>query len=232
MSATSTIPKEVAAAIAMGDNINIGKILQSTGPVVDAVLLSSDATVNKVRVDTTPKKQMVQTILGGPFTFLGQYEDEGIVLMVRRNAEDLPVNAHRLQPPFDETTVRGDILALRVAPQEDSEDPKSNEDFFLDYTKEEYEKFASRTDIVASVTPNQSSLEEEQEDYSEDDVEEDEEMEGEDDSEVEEEGGGFMELLMGQVLQRFQHEHGRMPDEQELKALENAISQKLEGMGE
>ena len=63
--------------------------------------------------------------------------------------------------------------------------------------------------------------------------EEDDEMEGEDDSEDEDDAaGGFMELLMSQVIQRFQQDNGRMPDEVELKALEAAITQKLAGISE
>lgn len=234
--ATAMIPNQAAASNnGMGD---LKKILNSTGPIVNAVLLAAGDGVKDMEVDTTPKKQMVQEILGGPFTFLGQYEEEGIVLMVRREQSDsLPANSHKLQPPFHEATVRGDILALKVAPEsteegEETSITKSNEEFFLNYTKEEYERFSARTDIKI-VTPTKSDTAmsgEDEAEYSEE--EEDEEVEGEYDSEDEDEEGGFMAVLMGQVLQRFQQENGRMPDEQELKALESAISQKLGGIGE
>lgn len=51
--------------------------------------------MEEIEVDTTPSKSMVSQILGGPFTFLGQYEDEGIVLMIQKlptdlDAEELP----------------------------------------------------------------------------------------------------------------------------------------------
>jgi hypothetical protein len=241
--ATAMHPNQAAASAAASNNGmgDLKKILNSTGPIVDAVLLSAGEGVKDVKVDTTPKKQMVQEILGGPFTFLGQYEDEGIVLMVRREQLDaLPANPHKLQPPFHEAAVRGDILALKVAPEslEDGEDTsvnKSNEEFFLNYTKNEYEKFAARTDIQ-TVTPTKTdaamSEDDDEGEYSEEE-EEEEEMEGESDSEDEEdEEGGFMAILMGQVLERFQQENGRVPDEQELKALESAIAQKLGGIGE
>jgi hypothetical protein len=220
--------------------VDVSKILNSTGPIVNAVLLSAGAEgiAKDIQVDTTPKKQMVQQILGGPFTFLGQYEDEGIVLMIRREQEDLPANTHKLQPPFNESIVKGDILALKVAPEPEGEDEnislnKPNDEFFLNYTKEEYEKFEARTDIK-TVTPTKSSMPDDEEDIEFSEEEEEakgEEMEGEDDSEDEDDGaGGLMEILMGQVLQRFQQENGRMPDEQELAALESAISQKLGGL--
>ena len=60
-------------------------------------------------------------------------------------------------------------------------------------------------------------------------VEGDEEEE-EDNNDEEGEEAGFLELLMGQVLQRFEQENGRMPDATELKALEAAITEKLGGM--
>ena len=40
--------------------------------------------VEEIEIDTTPAKNQVSELLGGPFTFLGQYEEEGIVLMARR----------------------------------------------------------------------------------------------------------------------------------------------------
>lgn len=40
--------------------------------------------IDEVEVDTTPQKNEVEKVLGGPFTFIGQYDDEGIVLMARR----------------------------------------------------------------------------------------------------------------------------------------------------
>lgn len=228
------LPSNQAAAAAASSTSEFGdikQILNSTGPVVNAVLLSATKGTQSIQVDTTPQKQMVQSILGGAFTFLGQYEDEGVVLMIRKDqGEDLPVNTHKLQPPFRDTTVRGDILVLKVAAEDDENAvSKSNDEFFLNYSVDEYVKFAARTDVVAPVVSMEDD--DDDEDIEEDDEEEDDddEMEGEDDSEDEDEAGGFMALLMENVMQRFQQENGRMPDEEELKALEAAISQKLGG---
>lgn len=181
--------------------------------------------ITEINVDTTPRKSQVNSILGGPFTFLGQYEEEGIVVMIRRprpdyvdgvdedkaDNDDLPVNPHRLQPPFHNAVVRGDILLMRVAPvaeeetkvvcnEDDDEAVKDmtalstatssstamnhdDKEFFLDYTKEDYLKFAARTDIL-------DVAKEEKDDDEEDDAvdsssDDDEESEEED----EEEGG-------------------------------------------
>ena len=46
------------------------------------------ALMEEIEIDTTPSKSMVAKTLGGPFTFLGQYEDEGIVLMIRKQEEE------------------------------------------------------------------------------------------------------------------------------------------------
>jgi len=45
--------------------------------------------IEELQIDTTPSKSKVAEVLGGPFTFLGQFEDEGIVLMVRNFPDDL-----------------------------------------------------------------------------------------------------------------------------------------------
>jgi hypothetical protein len=105
--------------------------------------------VEEIQIDTTPKKQMVSQVLGGPFTFLGQYEDEGIVVIVRKydqdgtfgndNDEDegeeeeneLPLNPHILQPPLHNVQVRGDILLMRVAAVEEGEDKEDDDEVHL-----------------------------------------------------------------------------------------------------
>mmetsp|Transcript_6795 Transcript_6795/g.9920 ORF Transcript_6795/g.9920 Transcript_6795/m.9920 type:complete len:230 (-) Transcript_6795:143-832(-) len=209
-------------------SVDIKAVLSSAGPVVDAVLLpanASDSTVEAIKIDTTPKKQAVAKVLGGPFTFLGQYEEEGIILMIRKeNIDNLATNPHKLQPPFHDTEVKGDILVMKVAAEEDAESA-SNEEFFLNYTKEEYCKFASRTDVVAPpMQPMETDDEEEESDVDEED---DESIEGEEDDEDEDDGESFINLLMGQVLKKFTEDNGREPDEQELQALKSAIAQKM-----
>ena len=134
------------------------------------------------------------------------------------------MNPHKLQPPFDQTQVHGNILAMKVA-EEDMEQA-SNEEFFLNYTKEEYAKFAARTDVVP---PNAMAEDDEEEEEHCEESEEEEEgsVEGEDDESDEDDGEAFMDLLMGQVLKRFVEENGREPEEQELLALKSAIAQKM-----
>lgn len=89
--------------------------------------------MDEIEIDTTPQKQGVAAVLGGKFTFVGQYEDEGIVLMAR-NVEGMdpmdlpPFNPHVLQPPLDEAEVRGDIVIMKVAATEEELDSDDDED--------------------------------------------------------------------------------------------------------
>jgi len=260
-STTCSSSSPTSVAVAAGGGLDIQKIMKSSGPVVPAVVLQADGTVQEILFDTTPKRQHAADVLGGPFTFLGQYESEGIMLMIRKseneneNEQQLPLNQHKLHAPFEASQVYGDILCIRVAAEDEdkqeednkdvavavmannSSETKSNEEFFLPYTVEEYKVFAARTDVVAPVAPVEDDEDINDDDEDEEEEEEDEEMEGEsdsdDDDENEGEGGGLdiMAMLMSQVLQRFQVENDRMPNEEELAALESAISQKLGGDG-
>jgi hypothetical protein len=98
----------------MPNGEEIASILSSKGPVVKCVLLkhmrptgrdvkphpaSPKAAeehkrevlvelIEEIEIDTTPSKSEVKKVLGGPFTFLGQYPDEGIILMVRKDLPD------------------------------------------------------------------------------------------------------------------------------------------------
>jgi hypothetical protein len=274
----STEEKALATAFT-GENI--AKMLRTTGPIVKCVLLkcaaedakisaavkptmetndlSSDVIPRKVleewieeiEVDTTPKKSQVQQILKGPFTFLGQYEDEGIMVIVRRNYdqpidEDDTLNQHQLQPPLHNARVYGDILLMRVAHSNDDdgnggdeddvpETIMSNEEFFLDYTKSEYVAFAKRTDIVAMEPEEDDEEEENEEELSgeeEDDDDDDDEYEpnedDEDDDELDEESKiGMMNMILSQILQRFKEDNGRGPDTEELLSIRSALAEKL-----
>ena len=246
--------------------------------------------MEEIEIDTTPKKSMVKQVLGGDFTFLGQYEDEGIMVMVRRpdwedeessfdESEIPPVNPHPLQPPFDEAEVRGDILLIRVAEtaeeldedddekndnddeegeEENEEDKKeqgevssdlkpaaaeekesheekqvsvpTNDDFFLDYTMEEYLKFASRTDVEGPpiLEESEESAEEDNEEEAGDgdyDPEADELSDEEYDDE--EHQVGMMNLILGQILRKFHEENGRGPDTLELLEMRKALADRL-----
>jgi hypothetical protein len=254
--------------------------------------------MEEIQIDTTPSKSMVSKVLGGPFTFLGQYDDEGIVLMVQRHPVDLdsdelgdlklselrelcqerdisldqmleksdliyaldawstrldpPFNPHVLQPPLHKARVRGDILVLKVAETKeelDSEDNPSgdpiqvlsNHEFFLNYTLEEYIKFASRSDIP-EYDIGQSEEEEDEAEESDEanevveesggespeaENEEEEFSLGEDNHFDDEEKAAMFNLVMNEVLRQYREENGRGPDTKELLDMRAAIAKEL-----
>lgn len=309
--------------------------------------------IEEVKIDTTPSKSKVAEVLGGPFTFLGQYEEEGIVLMVRNLPDDLeadlrdiyenneeeeknsvgfsfadqlsknfnikalkavcfqrdidtenmtekrelvealvayqknlpPYNTHQLQPPLHKAHVRGDILVMKVAETEeeldieeiktDDDESKemeehkkstgdnsgavdekdnsnessiesgetenesavtsipSNDEFFLDYSKDAYIKFASRTDIP------EHEIQLDEEVYEEGGEGETEEFamigfhDGDEDDVDEEEGvdendkTAMFNLVMNEVLRQYREENGRGPNTQELLELRANIAREL-----
>ncbi|GAX13475.1 hypothetical protein FisN_36Lh026 [Fistulifera solaris] len=104
--------KTVGADLLAG--VDIGAILASQGPVVKCVLLrharpdgkdikphpayaNADELhqrqvltelVEEIELDTTPSKSAAAQVLGGPFTFIGQFPTEGTVVMARREIPD------------------------------------------------------------------------------------------------------------------------------------------------
>jgi Family of unknown function (DUF5880) len=236
--------------------VNPSETTESDEPDGDAAAVDGERhvlvdAIEEIDIDTTPQKQMVSEVLGGKFTFVGQYEDEGIMLMVR-NVDGLdddqlpPINTHVLQPPFDEHEIRGDILILKVAATDEALDDDdgdevnevlvpTNEDFFLDYTKAEYVAFAKRTDVVAPAAVDDAEDDDNEED-AEDDDEDDEDdedytaddAEGDDDDDDDDEGlTGIMNLLLRSILRKFTDEHGRGPDTEELMNIRQALASKL-----
>ncbi len=197
--------------------------------------------IDEIEVDTTPKKSQAQEILGGPITFLGQYEDEDLVLICRRPEtleKDTPMNSHKLQPPFEHTKVQGDILIMRVKPHQDKPEQQadgcdetsvaaSDDDFFLDFTKHDYIHFALRDDVEPPEFQEVQSGDDDEE--IEEEQEEEEEYLGEDDDDEDDEEAqvAMMNLIMAQVLRRFHDENGRGPNTQELLELRSALAQKL-----
>ena len=209
-------------------NFDIQEIMNSKGDMVKCVLLpcNSDKT-KEVVVDTTPKLGSVQKLLGGAISFLGQYENEGTVVIVLRDQAnvDRPLNKHRLQPPLHKEVVKGDILIMKVA----EEDSAGN--FFLDYDVESFEKFMEMKIDEFEVSANAKDLakglilgqgDESSEDESEN---EDESVEGESDSD---DGQEMVAYLLSNMAERFKSLHGREPTEEELENIEKAIKEKFE----
>ena len=210
-------------------NVDIHKIMNSTGQVVTCILLKAGETIEmrEVQIDTTPKAVQAQKILGGPITFLGQYESEGTVVIVLRNqsSNNLHENKHRLQPPLHKENVRGDILIMKV-----KGDEGENESFFEDYKQSDYEKFlgmeieefevkvdATRVKEGLLLVPGADNDEEES-------SEDEESVEGESDSEDEADMTAF---LLSQMIEKFKSVNGREPSEEELGHIANVIKEKF-----
>jgi len=263
--------------------VDISRILNEQGTTVQAVLLkccpSSSAApstadtqqddtennttnyymykdyVEEVSVDTCPRRRMVDKILGGTgITFVGQYEDEGIVVVAAKDeTSERDINPHTLQPPLHSTagTIRGDILLLKVRQEMDDDDEEQDDEdtaFFTDYTKEEYAAFAMRTDIALPLDTNtlddeEESEEEESEEEEDDDANEetnseedsdDSEDEGyvdddeSDDEEDDASASGMFNLVLGGLLRKFQEQNGRGPTTDELLVMRSALAEKME----
>ncbi|KAL7580149.1 hypothetical protein ACA910_012905 [Epithemia clementina (nom. ined.)] len=257
--------------------------------------------VEEIQVDTTPARNHVSEVLGGSFTFLGQWPSEGTVAMVRKDCladlpADLPrlstrtlqkhcrqlgidttsmvekselvaaledrqnnadpLNPHQLQPPLHNLKPRGDILIMKVAEtkEEDDEDDEdkesefeimSNDDFFLNYTREEYLHFASRTDIVEHEQEQLDDVEESVEGEAEAANDELEDGDDEEDDRDDEDDDGddenfqleecedsdkhvLLNIILGGVIQKFREDNGRGPNTEEVLELRNAVAAELD----
>ena len=58
------------------------------GPVVKCVMLRASGVAEQLQVDMSPKLQETQKLLGGGATFLGQWEDLEVILMVSEGVRE------------------------------------------------------------------------------------------------------------------------------------------------
>uniref|UniRef100_A0A7S2L814 DUF5880 domain-containing protein n=1 Tax=Leptocylindrus danicus TaxID=163516 RepID=A0A7S2L814_9STRA len=221
--------------------------MNESGSLVTCVLLPAGTVseIQEVKVDTTPKERAVQKLLGGPITFLGQYESEGTVIIAPRagtenneNAANasLSSNEHKLQPPLHNVKVKGDILVMKVA-----EDGAAEDGFFLDYSKAEYEAFAAKDIAEFEVEANPdlgkelllvkgdvaAAADSDDEHDDENSVEDDASVEGESDSDDDDAANEMIEMFMKQMMEKFQAMHGREPTEEEMKHIAEALQAKF-----
>ena len=212
--------KQVSAEEAFS-GVDIRQIINTEGPVVKCVMLDVNGEVKEIDVDMTPKKQCVTNLLGGQTSFVGQWEQIGVIVCCASQkdvSQNVEKNPHKLQPPFHQTEVRGHIILTRSG---ENGEP-------LDFKLSEYEAF-QKLKIEEFVV-------EEQDQEEDDDEEEDEELSDgeynpEDDEDDEEDDGfdGFIDMLLGRVVQQFIEKHGREPNHEEAQELEDALRLKLGG---
>jgi len=86
--------------------------------------------IEQIDLDITPSKNEIFLRLGGPATFIGQWEDLDVVIMKPVHSE--LVNNNTLPAPFDTEETYGPILLIRM---DENSDPR-------DFTIEEYILFS------------------------------------------------------------------------------------------
>jgi hypothetical protein len=62
--------------------VDMKKLMSEEGPVVKCVMLRASGAMEELEVNMSPKLQETQTLLGGGATFLGQWEELEVILMV------------------------------------------------------------------------------------------------------------------------------------------------------
>jgi hypothetical protein len=224
------------------NNANTTEIMDSTGKVQPAVLLKADGAMSEVKFDTTPRLKEVNKTLGCDqhenITFAGQWEDvvtkgDSVLLILRFKAEELklPINQNKLQPPFHEAKIPGDILLQRS-------DENGN---VLPFTLKHYKNFQKKE--IKEWTPADDEVADDDEDDdedSDDDDEEDEEFgeEGESDDEDDEEEDAAVAAMLDNVevdpakaqaklleflMQYAIDNNGATPSEEELQTIKGTI---------
>ena len=106
---------------------SIREILDETGPIVKVVILKVDGTQEESTFDMTPMKNTLGKYLNDSVTFIGQYEDEQVVITKGLNSTEQE-NKNILPCPFHEEKHNGDIVLIRM---DDDANPK-------DFTLREY----------------------------------------------------------------------------------------------
>jgi len=76
-------PRDHDKPAAVADADEKGRALEETRATKSRRLLYEDL-IEEIEIDTSPQKNEFENVLGGPFTFVGQYHSEGTILMALR----------------------------------------------------------------------------------------------------------------------------------------------------
>ena len=228
-----------------GEGAKLAAIMsQESGPIVKCVCLRAGGAIEELTLDMAPKQQAIFGALGGPPTFLGQYENIGVFVTVRKYDASLagaPASAHVLPVPFADEAVRGDVLLFRVTNDDDAEP--------VDFTVAEYEAFKAQPPdawqqqiqarLEAAEAEEKEEDDEEDEEDEEDDDEDDEDDEdadeqynsddaAEDEAENDDEDA-LKDLMLAKLLDEFETRSGRAPTDEEHANIEAALDARLGG---
>ena len=207
---------EEAAALAKLGNVDIQSLMECKGPVVSCVLLKADGSIEALDVDMTPSLGKCQEVLGGELTFLGQWEDLQVILLISKeqtSKSGLEKNKHKLQPPFHDAIVYGDILLTR------SDDDGEAAHFGLD----EYETFKATKITEWEPTKDDSQNSDDSEDDDEEEEEEDDEEDSGDEEVEEMDEEEALAMIMPALINAFKEEYGRDPNESEIADLKEKV---------
>ncbi len=229
--------EEEREALSKLGSTDIKALMSSDMSTVSCVLIKVDGTCESLELDMTPRLKMTQNTLNGEITFLGAYDDIQCILIINREKQELrkmdEKNLAKLQPPFHETEVFGDILITR---SDDNGNPKP-------FTLEEYQEYQKK-DIKEFTVDLEEEIENEEDDdddEEEEEEEEDEEEEGDSDEEDEgDEDDALQELYLGvmrkKVIEQYKALHNEEPDEEYVvrvsKKLLNFVAESVPGEGE
>ena len=218
------------------DMQRITEIMDSKGAVQSAVLLKVDGTTSEVSFDTTPRLKEVNRVLGCEqhenITFAGQWEDvvtagDSVLLILRGKAEELELatNQNKLQPPFHNAEIPGEILLQRSDANGD----------VLPFSLKQYKAFQKK--VIKEWEPADDEEAGDEEESGEETGDEDEEGDEEEEDESED-GDSEMEAALEnaevdpleaqaklvEFLADYAKEHGgALPGEAELETIKGTI---------
>eukprot|EP01084_Bolivina_argentea_P291408 500834_1 len=206
--------EELIANAFTGDKIK--ELLAAKGPTVSAILLKPNGSIEQILYDSTPSKNHVTEILGGPPTIIGQYVDLDVIVVGQRynvSPTEHPLNTHKLRYPFNDSTIHGNIFLYRF-----------NQDCVMeDFTIEEYNEFISKSneDIGKVFTPKVLPQ----------DIEPEDDIDDIDDIDGDEEYQFMRTVILNKLRQEFPKKFGREPTEEELESYMEATMAMAAGAG-
>jgi len=221
---------------------NMAEIMQSEGPTAQIVILKADGVVKEETFDSTPAKNELSELMGGPVTILGKYHQNGVILLKLRSPQpNSPKNSHPLHAPFAEEEVIGPIALVKMDKDALPVDfTKADFEAFMNLSAEEAAKLeALAIEKVEAELEDAGDLPQEEIDpeilkemnaaFDEADAAAEEEGEEEDEEEpnpeeVQAAAEDFKTQLLRQVVDFYQQEHGREPTEEEtLEAMKDVL---------
>ena len=206
-----------------GGGLDIKAIMTAEGPVCTCVVLRATGAIEQISLDFSPKERNVEKTLGGPVDFLGQWIDIAVMIVERKDQDDesIPISIQKLQPPFHNAEIRGDLLLYRC----------DDEGLPEDFTLEDYEDWQKL--IIAPWHPDDDEEDEDededeeeagdQQDDNEDDADEDDDDESDNVS-----SQALFEYLIQEHILKFTDEFKRPPTEDELESLTELVQMHIE----